>query len=350
MNHDINITKLKLNCFRQSKIPGEFMLQMRVPGGLIDAKYLSCIQHIAETWGNGTFHLGMRQTLNAPGIKYEKIDGVNEYLDDYIKEVEVAQCDVDMKVNSTGYPTIGARNIMACIGGSHCIKANYNTFELAKKLEKEIFPSHYHIKMALAGCPNDCAKAHFNDFGIIGVTKANFHKERCIGCGRCVKVCKSHATRVLSGKNHKAVKDSCCCVGCGECVEACPTSAWTRSEKKLFRITIGGRTGKQFPRMGKMFLNWVSEGVVVNVIKNWQDFSANVLKNKPQYLHGGHLIDRAGYAKFKEMILNGVTLNPEAEVAERILWAETEYRANINIKNLEDHSSRGLDYTSTLKK
>ena len=41
MNHDIDIKKLRLNCFRQSKVPGEFMLQMRVPGGMVDAKYLS---------------------------------------------------------------------------------------------------------------------------------------------------------------------------------------------------------------------------------------------------------------------------------------------------------------------
>ena len=32
---------------------------------------------------------------------------------------------------------------------------------------------------------------------------------------------------------------------------------------------------------------------------------------KPEYLHGGHLIDRAGYKKFKEIILDGVELNPE---------------------------------------
>ena len=57
MKHDMNINKLKLNCFRQSKVPGEFMLQMRVPGGLVKAKYLSTIQYIAETWGNGTFQL-----------------------------------------------------------------------------------------------------------------------------------------------------------------------------------------------------------------------------------------------------------------------------------------------------
>lgn len=344
MNHDINITKLKLNCFRQSKIPGEFMLQMRVPGGIIEAKYLTDIQYIAETWGNGTFHLGMRQTLNAPGIKFDAIPSVNKYLDRYIKEVEAHQCSVDIEENGQGYPTIGARNIMACIGNSHCVKANINTHELAKKMEKKIFPSHYHIKMAISGCPNDCGKGHFNDFGIIGVTKPTYIKERCIGCGRCVKVCEHSATRVLKLVNHRIEKDSCCCVGCGECVEACPSSAWVRPEQKLYRVILGGRTGKQYPRMGKMFLNWVTEDVVLGVIGNWQKFSSNVLHHKPQYLHGGHLIDRAGYQKFKEMILDGVKLNPEAMVAQRILWSETEYRANINVRPISDHQSPGEDY------
>lgn len=345
MKHDMNINKLKLNCFRQSKVPGEFMLQMRVPGGLVKAKYLSTIQYIAETWGNGTFHLGMRQTLNAPGIKYENIPEVNKYLEEYIKDIEVEMCNVDMDVNEAGYPTIGARNIMACIGNSHCIKANINTFELAKKIEKEIFPSHYHIKIAIAGCPNDCAKGHFNDFGILGVTKPIYLKERCIGCGRCVKVCEHAATRVLKLVNNKIEKDSCCCVGCGECVEACPASAWVRPTKKLYRVLIGGRTGKQYPRMGKMFLNWVTEDVVIKVIQNWQNFSANVLHHKPVYLHGGHLIDRAGYAKFKDLILKDVELNPEALVAQRVLWAETEYRANINLRAVKDIPSPGEDYT-----
>ena len=68
MNHDIDIKKLRINCFRQSKVAGEFMLQMRVPGSMIAAKYLQVVQDIAENWGNGTFHIGMRQTLNIPGI------------------------------------------------------------------------------------------------------------------------------------------------------------------------------------------------------------------------------------------------------------------------------------------
>ena len=246
-----------------------------------------------------------------------------------------------METCGKGYPTIGARNIMACIGNSHCIKANVNTHELAKKIEKEVFPSHYHIKTTVAGCPNDCAKAHFNDFGVIGIAKMEYDRDRCIGCGACVEACSHHATRVLSLVNGKIEKDTCCCVGCGECVLACPTSAWTRNEKKFYRIMIGGRTGKQYPRMGKMFANWVTEDVVLAIFRNWPKFSAWALDYKPVYLHGGHLIDRAGYIKFKELILEGVELNPEAQIAERIYWQEDEKRANINVKPIAKHNSAG---------
>lgn len=332
MNHDIDVKKLRVNCFRQSKVAGEFMIQLRVPGSLIKAKYLAVIQHIAETWGDGTFHIGTRQTLNAPGIKYKYVDEVNAYIQDYIKEIEIEACGIEMESNEAGYPTIGARNIVACIGNSHCIKANVNTHELARKMEKEIFPSHYHMKMNIAGCPNDCSKAHFCDFGIIGLTIPEYMSERCIGCGRCATVCKKVATGVLELVNNKIEKDMCCCTGCGECVSACPSGAWAYSKQKFYRVMIGGRTGKQTPRMGKMFLNWVTEDVLIAVIKNWQNFSATILDHKPLYLHGGHLIDKAGYHRFRELMLKDVKLNPEAMVAERIFWTETEYRSNINVK------------------
>ena len=352
MNQDIDIKKVRLNCYRQSKVPGEFMLQMRVPGGMVDAKYLASIEHIAKTWGDGNFHFGTRQTFDITGIKYEDIPAVNAYLEDYIKEVDAALCGVDMDTVAheprdwdpqSGYPTIGARNITACIGNYHCICGNCNTFELARKIEPIIFPSHYHIKINIAGCPNDCNKAHLCDFGIIGVAKMVYHPERCLGCGACVRACEKGATRVLSlnKDTYKIDKDPCCCVGCGECVRACPASAWTRRETKFYRVILGGRTGRQTPRTGKMFLNWATEEVVLGVLKNWQKFSAWVMDYKPEYLHGGYLIDRAGYKKFKEIILDGVELNPECLVAEDIFWHETEYRSNFNVKPVAMHHKAG---------
>ena len=97
MNHDIDVKKTRINCFRQSKVPGEFMLQLRVPGALIDAKHLSLVQELCEKYGNGTFHIGMRQTLNVPGIKYENIPAVNALIKDYIKDVNIDMCDCDME-------------------------------------------------------------------------------------------------------------------------------------------------------------------------------------------------------------------------------------------------------------
>ena len=41
----------------------------------------------------------------------------------------------------------------------------------------------------------------------------------------------------------------------------------TRGDKHLWRVTLGGRSGKQFPRMGKLFLNWVTEDVVLGDVR-----------------------------------------------------------------------------------
>ena len=86
MNHDIDVKATRINCFRQSKVAGEFMLQLRVPGSIIDAKHLDAVQYLAQTWGDGTFHVGMRHTLNIPAIKYASIPAATESINEYNRE------------------------------------------------------------------------------------------------------------------------------------------------------------------------------------------------------------------------------------------------------------------------
>ena len=350
MNKDIDTKEMRTHCYRMSKVPGEFMLQMRVPGGTINAKYLAVVQHMAETWGNGLFHFGTRQTFDIPGISIDAVPEVNKYIEDYIREVEGALgVNMDTMAGepmlwnpSEGYPAIGSRNITACIGNQHCPMGQVDTTALAHKIEKLIYPSHYNIKINISGCPNDCNKAHVADFGIIGCSRLDYHPDRCIGCAGCVTACEKGATSVLSLNDRGMIdKDTSACVGCAECARVCPTSAWTREPTKFYKLMIGGRTGRQTPRMGRMFLNWATEETLLAVIANWQKFAAWVMDYKPEYLHGGHLIDRAGFKKFKELILDGVQLNPECIVAEDIYWHETEYRSNFNVKPVEQHHIAG---------
>jgi len=333
MSLDVDIIKTRANGdYRLSKVRGECMISVRIPGGIMPAYLLSTAQHIAETFGNGVIHLTTRQKLAMPGIKYQDIPAVNKALAPFIEDITVASCGIDVEDTKAGYQSIGGRNIVACQGSQICQKANTDTTGLAQRLEHHVYPQPYHLKLVLAGCPNDCAKANMADFGILGIAQIDFKSERCIGCGACVKVCSQHAANCLSIKHGKATKEVSKCIGCGECVLACPTLAWQRNPKQLYMVKLGGRTSKRTPRVGKLFLNWVTEDIIHQVLNNLFAFEKEVLAGTPVYMHMGHLIDKAGYHAFKDRVLRDVTFNEEAHVAERLYWAEDEYVANIHVK------------------
>ena len=57
---DMNTKALKKNAFRVTKQRGVTASRIRVPGGHLEAKYLSVLQEIAEKYGNGTVHITSR--------------------------------------------------------------------------------------------------------------------------------------------------------------------------------------------------------------------------------------------------------------------------------------------------
>ena len=71
--------------------------------------------------------------------------------------------------------------------------------------------------------------------------------------GACIKGCDKLSVDALKIENYRIVRNEEKCVGCGVCVTKCPTRAWTRSEKKYYRLTLMGRTGKKNPRLGEDF-------------------------------------------------------------------------------------------------
>ncbi|MBU3161170.1 sulfite reductase subunit C [Clostridium frigoris] len=314
---DINTKLLKKNAYRITKKRGKTAIRIRVPGGHIEAKYLAVLQEVAETYGDGNIHISIRQGFELTGIDIAKIPEVNKMIQPVIDGFKINQISPN-----TGYSAAGTRNVSACIGSNVCPFANYNTTEFAKKIEKEIFPNDYHVKVALTGCPNDCIKARMQDFGIIGMTEPQYESYRCISCKSCLTNCKLRAGDALKMENYKIVRDRDKCIGCGECIGKCPTSAWSRSNEKYYKLVIMGRTGKKKPRLAKDFITWVDEESIIKIIKNtysyiekYMDVDAPGGKE-----HIGYIVDRTGYPVFKEWVLKDVNLGEKAKVEEFINW------------------------------
>ncbi|WP_315119061.1 sulfite reductase subunit C [uncultured Clostridium sp.] len=314
---DINTKALKKNAFRVTKERGKTAARVRVPGGHLEAKYLITLQEVAEKYGNGTLHITTRQGFEIPGIPMKYIPDVNKALQPIIEGLEINQ-----ENPNGGYSAAGTRNVSACIGNLVCPFANYNTSDFAKRIEKAIFPNDYHVKVALTGCSNDCIKARMHDFGIIGMTEPQYDSYRCIGCEACVTNCKKRATGALSFENYKVVRDHSKCIGCGECVGKCPTSAWSRSEEKYFKLVIMGRTGKKNPRIAREFITWVDEDSIIKIILNtYKYINEYIDKEAPGGKeHIGYIVDRTGYREFKKWALKDVKLSERAKVEDNINW------------------------------
>ncbi|MDD6656343.1 MAG: DUF362 domain-containing protein [Lachnospiraceae bacterium] len=67
------------------------------------------------------------------------------------------------------------------------------------------------------GCGSRAGKMEMHSAG-----KPFVETERCIGCGRCIKICAHDAPTIT---DHKAAIDHDKCVGCGRCIGVCPADA-----------------------------------------------------------------------------------------------------------------------------
>jgi anaerobic sulfite reductase subunit C len=314
---DVNTKLIKKNAFRVTKVRGMTASRVRVPGGHLEAKYLGMVQEIAEEFGNGTVHITSRQGFEIPGIPFEKMPEVNSRLQPIIEGLGINQTDP-----GTGYPASGTRNITACPGNRICPYACYDTTAFAQRIEKAIFPNDLHFKVALTGCPNDCAKVRMHDFGIIGMTEPQFEPERCVNCGACIKYCRKKSVEALQRVKFRPQRNEEKCIGCGECVINCPMRAWTRSEQKYYKLTLLGRTGKRNPRLGEDFIKWIDEDSIVKIIVNAYEYVTKYVDPEAPggKEHIGYIVDRTGFEEFEKFIMQGVTLPEKAEVFKPLYW------------------------------
>ncbi len=325
-DRDLDRKYVTKNAWRVTRDRDKTCLRIRVPGGHLDAEYLSLVRKIADEYGNGTVHLTVRQGFEIPGIPWEKRREVNALVRPMIEWLGLAKGATD-----DGYPAAGTRNVSACIGNRVCPFANDDTTRIAQRIEREIYPHDFHFKVAVTGCPNDCVKAHMQDFGIICTTIPQYDENRCISCSACVDNCKKRVTNALRlNGDFNVERDDSACIGCGECVKVCPTRAMTRSATPFYRMVIMGRTGKKNPRLAMTFIERGSEDLMIAVIKNTYAYVDRYIDRGLVKEHIGYIVDRTGFETFRKEVLECAPINPEAIIAEKIEWPGYRYKEGKN--------------------
>jgi dissimilatory sulfite reductase (desulfoviridin) alpha/beta subunit len=162
----------------------KFEIKLQVTGGLLTPLQVQRIGEVASKYGSRV-HFTVRQEVLILGLSEENLDRALAEL----KEVGLTPGSAGMVF----------RNVVSCLGTDYCYKAVAETIGLAREIgdrftgEKTPGP----LKVAIGGCAFPCTRPQFNEIGLMGRVRPEIDLEKCIGCGKCVEVCKVGLRRSL---------------------------------------------------------------------------------------------------------------------------------------------------------
>ena len=137
---------------------GTFSVIPRIWGGVAMAAELRAIANVAEKYSVSTIKITGGQRIGLYGIKKEDLPNVWEELN----EAGLV----------SGYAYGKAlRTVKTCVGKEWCRFGTQLAIDMGIRLEKLIWGSWmpHKFKMAVSGCPRNCAEATIKDLGIVAV-------------------------------------------------------------------------------------------------------------------------------------------------------------------------------------
>ncbi|HUW36411.1 MAG TPA: nitrite reductase large subunit NirB [Rhodocyclaceae bacterium] len=134
---------------------GSFSVVPRMWGGLTTPDELRRIADVAEKYQVPTLKLTGGQRIDLLGIRKEDLPGVWK--------------DLGMPSGHAYGKSI--RTVKTCVGTEHCRFGTQQSMAMGVALEKMLFGmwSPHKVKLAVSGCPRNCAEAGIKDIGVIGV-------------------------------------------------------------------------------------------------------------------------------------------------------------------------------------
>lgn len=134
---------------------GTFSVVPRMWGGLTNPAELRRIADVAEKYRVPTVKLTGGQRIDLLGIRKEDLPAVWK--------------DLDMPSGHAYGKSI--RTVKTCVGDEHCRFGTQSSMKMGVDLEKMLFGMYapHKVKLAVSGCPRNCAEAGIKDVGVIGV-------------------------------------------------------------------------------------------------------------------------------------------------------------------------------------
>jgi nitrite reductase (NADH) large subunit len=134
---------------------GTYSVIPRMWGGLTNASELRRIADVAEKFNVPTVKVTGGQRIDLLGIKKEDLPEVWK--------------DLGMPSGHAYGKSI--RTVKTCVGSEHCRFGTQLSMDMGVRLEKMLFGMYapHKVKLAVSGCPRNCAEAGIKDVGVIGV-------------------------------------------------------------------------------------------------------------------------------------------------------------------------------------
>ncbi|HJW03383.1 MAG TPA: nitrite reductase large subunit NirB [Azospira sp.] len=137
---------------------GTYSVVPRMWGGLTTPAELRAIADAAEKYQVPTLKVTGGQRIDLLGVKKEDLPHM---------WADFAQAGM---ASGHAYGK-SLRTVKTCVGSEHCRFGTQRSMELGVKLEKMLFGmwSPHKVKLAVSGCPRNCAESGIKDVGVIGV-------------------------------------------------------------------------------------------------------------------------------------------------------------------------------------
>ena len=137
---------------------GTYSVVPRMWGGLTTPAELRAIADVAEKYQVPTVKVTGGQRIDLLGIKKEDLPAV------------WAELNAAGMVSGHAYGK-SIRTVKTCVGAEHCRFGTQLAMDMGVKLERMLFDMYapHKVKLAVSGCPRNCAEAGIKDVGVIGV-------------------------------------------------------------------------------------------------------------------------------------------------------------------------------------